>query len=102
MLHRFSQMLAGCTIVLILAGSLVTSNGAGLSVPDWPTSYGWNIFSSSVVDVSLASGRNRNAHRVSAEALGFQREACYRFEFLRRQPQVRSIGPVGHLVNAAG
>src|SRR5262245_16465109 len=44
MLYRFSQMLAGCTIVLILAGSLVTSNGAGLSVPDWPTSYGWNMF----------------------------------------------------------
>src|SRR5215470_10269770 len=44
MLSRFSQVLAGCTIVLILAGSLVTSNGAGLSVPDWPTTYGWNMF----------------------------------------------------------
>jgi cytochrome c oxidase assembly protein subunit 15 len=44
MLHRFSKCLVGCTILLILAGSLVTSHGAGLSVPDWPTSYGWNMF----------------------------------------------------------
>jgi cytochrome c oxidase assembly protein subunit 15 len=44
MLHRFSTFLAGCTVLLLLAGSLVTSTGSGLSVPDWPTSYGWNMF----------------------------------------------------------
>jgi cytochrome c oxidase assembly protein subunit 15 len=44
MLHRFTQFLAGCTVLLILAGSLVTSTGSGLSVPDWPTSYGWSMF----------------------------------------------------------
>src|SRR5258708_33083390 len=44
MLHRFSTFVAGCTILLLLAGSLVTSTGSGLSVPDWPTSYGWNMF----------------------------------------------------------
>ena len=44
MLHRFSKLVAACTVVLILAGSLVTSHDAGLSVPDWPTSYGWNMF----------------------------------------------------------
>ena len=44
MLHRFAKFLAACTVVLILAGSLVTSHDAGLSVPDWPTSYGWNMF----------------------------------------------------------
>src|SRR5262249_59187786 len=42
--HRFCVFLAGCTVVLLMAGSLVTSHGAGLSVPDWPTSYGWNMF----------------------------------------------------------
>jgi heme a synthase len=31
---------ACATFVLIIAGALVTSNEAGLSVPDWPTSYG--------------------------------------------------------------
>jgi cytochrome c oxidase assembly protein subunit 15 len=31
---------AAATVVLIVAGALVTSNDAGLSVPDWPTSFG--------------------------------------------------------------
>tara|TARA_B100001123_G_scaffold28900_1_gene30600 strand:+ start:3972 stop:4961 length:990 start_codon:yes stop_codon:yes gene_type:complete len=39
-LHRFAWFTAGCTFVLIVAGGLVTSTGSGLSVPDWPLSYG--------------------------------------------------------------
>src|SRR6266568_3450396 len=36
-----SAVFTACaTFVLIVAGALVTSNDAGLSVPDWPTSYG--------------------------------------------------------------
>lgn len=38
--HRFAVFTAGATFILIIAGALVTSNDAGLSVPDWPTSYG--------------------------------------------------------------
>jgi cytochrome c oxidase assembly protein subunit 15 len=33
-------VLACWTFLLIIAGALVTSNDAGLSVPDWPTSFG--------------------------------------------------------------
>src|SRR3984893_2976182 len=44
MLHRFAKLVAGCPVCLVLAGSLVTSTDAGLSVPDWPTTYGWNMF----------------------------------------------------------
>ena len=39
-LHRFAILSACCTLVLIVAGALVTSNDAGLSIPDWPLSYG--------------------------------------------------------------
>jgi cytochrome c oxidase assembly protein subunit 15 len=39
-LHRFIAFTAGCTFVLLVAGALVTSNDAGLAVPDWPLSYG--------------------------------------------------------------
>src|SRR5579885_3731401 len=39
-LHRFAVVLACWTFLLIIAGALVTSNDAGLSVPDWPTSFG--------------------------------------------------------------
>src|SRR5260221_12128772 len=38
--HRFALFLAGCALLLLVAGALVTSNDAGLSVPDWPTSFG--------------------------------------------------------------
>lgn len=38
--HRFAVALACWTFLLIIAGALVTSNDAGLSVPDWPTSFG--------------------------------------------------------------
>jgi len=31
---------AGATFILLIAGALVTSNDAGLSIPDWPTSFG--------------------------------------------------------------
>jgi len=39
-LHRFAIFTSCVTLVLIVAGALVTSNDAGLSVPDWPTSFG--------------------------------------------------------------
>ncbi len=38
--HRFAVLVACLTFLLIIAGALVTSNDAGLSVPDWPTSFG--------------------------------------------------------------
>ena len=38
--HRFAVFTACCTFFLLIAGALVTSNDAGLSVPDWPLSYG--------------------------------------------------------------
>lgn len=43
-LHRIAILLAVGTIVLIAKGGLVHSAGAGLSVPDWPTTYGENMF----------------------------------------------------------
>ena len=39
-LHCFVLMTTCATFFLIIAGALVTSNDAGLSVPDWPLSYG--------------------------------------------------------------
>jgi cytochrome c oxidase assembly protein subunit 15 len=39
-LHRFTILLAIATLFLVVAGASVTSKEAGLSVPDWPLSYG--------------------------------------------------------------
>lgn len=38
--HRVAVFIAFVTFLVIIAGALVTSEDAGLSVPDWPTSYG--------------------------------------------------------------
>ncbi len=39
-LHRFAVFTACSTFLLLIAGALVTSNDAGLSIPDWPLAYG--------------------------------------------------------------
>jgi cytochrome c oxidase assembly protein subunit 15 len=39
-LHRYATLVAVCTLFLVIAGASVTSKEAGLSVPDWPLSYG--------------------------------------------------------------
>jgi cytochrome c oxidase assembly protein subunit 15 len=70
MLHRFAQFVAGCTVLLVLAGSLVTSTGSGLAVPDWPTTYGSNMFlfppSKWVGGILYEHG-----HRLIASTVGF-------------------------------
>ncbi len=38
--HRFAVFTVGWTVLLLIAGALVTSNDAALSVPDWPKSFG--------------------------------------------------------------
>ncbi len=43
-LHRFAVVAAAATFCLIWVGGLVTSHGAGMAVPDWPTTYGYNMF----------------------------------------------------------
>jgi heme a synthase len=40
LLHRYAIVLSVCTLLLVIAGATVTSKEAGLSVPDWPLSYG--------------------------------------------------------------
>jgi len=44
-LHRFAKLVVAATFVLIFIGGLVTSTDSGLSVPDWPTTYGHFMFS---------------------------------------------------------
>lgn len=39
-IHRFSRLTAASTLLLLVAGGLVTSTGSGLAVPDWPLSFG--------------------------------------------------------------
>lgn len=43
-LHRLALTTAGTTGFLLFVGALVTSKGVGLAVPDWPTTFGHNMF----------------------------------------------------------
>jgi cytochrome c oxidase assembly protein subunit 15 len=43
-LHRIALLTCIATFPLIFIGGLVTSHGAGMAVPDWPNSYGYNMF----------------------------------------------------------
>jgi cytochrome c oxidase assembly protein subunit 15 len=63
-LHRYAVFTASCTFVLLIAGALVTSNDAGLSIPDWPLAYG------SLTPPMVGGIRYEFTHRVIATCVG--------------------------------
>ena len=69
-LHAYAVLTALSILVLICSGGLVTSNNAGLAVPDWPNSYGYNMFA---FPVSRWVGAVflEHTHRLAATVVGF-------------------------------
>ena len=67
--HRLAVVNAVATLLLLFVGGLVTSKGAGLAVPDWPTTFGANPFlypwSKMVGDIFY-----EHSHRLAASAVG--------------------------------
>jgi cytochrome c oxidase assembly protein subunit 15 len=70
LLHLFALLTAAATAVLIFAGGLVTSTGSGLSVPDWPNSYGWFMFSFPLENW-VGGIFYEHSHRLIASTVGF-------------------------------
>ena len=68
-LFRFAVLTAFVTFLLIGLGGLVTSHGAGMSVPDWPNTYGYNMFA---FPISKWVGGifYEHTHRLLASAVG--------------------------------
>jgi cytochrome c oxidase assembly protein subunit 15 len=62
--HKFAIFVVCWTILLLVAGALVTSNEAALSVPDWPLSYG------TLTPPMVGGIRYEHSHRVIAGVLG--------------------------------
>jgi cytochrome c oxidase assembly protein subunit 15 len=58
---------ASVTFLLIIAGALVTSNDAGLSVPDWPTSFG-SLYK---IPHLVGGVKFEHTHRMIAQFVGF-------------------------------
>jgi len=43
-LHLWALLTLAATYILLCSGGIVTSKNVGMSVPDWPTTYGYNMF----------------------------------------------------------
>jgi heme a synthase len=69
-LKRYAVFTALATFVLVCVGGLVTSHGAGLAVPDWPNTYGYNMF---FFPISKWVGGIffEHIHRLDASLVGF-------------------------------
>ena len=69
LLHRYAVFVFFWTILLFVFGALVTSNGAALSVPDWPKSFGtW--FPTLRQLIQNPGSFFEHTHRVIAAVLG--------------------------------
>ena len=68
-LHGYVVVVALSILVLICSGGMVTSKNAGLAVPDWPNSYGYNMFA---FPVSRWVGAVflEHTHRLAATVVG--------------------------------
>jgi cytochrome c oxidase assembly protein subunit 15 len=69
-LKRFALFTAVATFFLIIAGGLVTSTQSGLSVPDWPNTYGRFMFAFPLEDM-VGGIFYEHSHRMIASVVGF-------------------------------
>jgi cytochrome c oxidase assembly protein subunit 15 len=92
-MHRFAVFVAFATLCLIIAGALVTSNEAGLAVPDWPLSYG------SLTPPWVGNIRFEHGHRVIASTVGMLTIALAAWLW-RREPR-RWVQRLGFIALAA-
>jgi cytochrome c oxidase assembly protein subunit 15 len=69
-LHWFAIAVWLCALGLIAMGGLVTSHGVGMAVPDWPTSYDYNMFALPVSMWLTGGVFHEHTHRLWASFLG--------------------------------
>ena len=69
-LHRFALFTSCTTFALIFVGGLVKSHEAGLSVPDWPTTYGQFMLTFPYHDW-VGNIFYEHSHRLMATLVGF-------------------------------
>src|SRR5205809_3170524 len=69
-LNRFTWFICVAALLLVCSGGMVTSKNVGLAVPDWPTTFGYNMF---LFPVSKWVGGIlfEHTHRLIASAVGF-------------------------------
>lgn len=83
-LWRFSLVAAAAFLPLLLVGGLVTSTRSGMAVPDWPNSYGANMF---LYPISLMSHPRiflEHSHRLLGALVGLTTLAAMLYTLLAR------------------
>ena len=98
--HAFAVFTACATFIVVTAGALVTSNDAGLSVPDWPTSFGYLI----KVPQFVGGIRYEWTHRMLAGSLVTLTLAIAIWTFLverRRWLRWLAVGAFGTVITQA-
>src|SRR5688572_32837565 len=78
---------------------MVTSTGSGLSVPDWPNTYGWFMFTFPL-EKMVGGIRYEHSHRLIASTVGFL--ILVLALWLWRGPPRRWGRPLGYIARAAG
>ena len=68
-LRRYSKLVVFATFGLIFLGALVKSFEVGLSVPDWPTTYGYQMFAFPLNDM-VGGILYEHSHRIFATFVG--------------------------------
>jgi cytochrome c oxidase assembly protein subunit 15 len=99
-LHRFAVLTAIATLGLVGIGGLVTSHGAGMAVPDWPNTYGYNMF---FFPFSQWVGGifYEHSHRLAASGVGLLTVVLALWLYGRSaRPFMRGIGAVLLLLGA--
>jgi cytochrome c oxidase assembly protein subunit 15 len=67
----FPALLACTTLMLIIAGGFVTGFSAGMAVPDWPQSYGYNMFLFPLSKMQSVDGKfYEHSHRLLGSLVG--------------------------------
>ena len=93
-LNRFAWLTCVATVLLICSGGMVTSKNVGLAVPDWPTTFGYNMF---LFPVSKWVGGIlfEHTHRLMGSVVGFLTIILAVWLWLREdRPWVRSLGVI--------
>jgi cytochrome c oxidase assembly protein subunit 15 len=100
-LHWFAVATAVATFLLLGAGGLVTSHEAGMSVPDWPNSYGYNMFA---FPISKWTGGifYEHTHRLWASVVGLMTYVLVLWIFGKKsRPFMRRSGFILPLIGIA-
>lgn len=97
----FAAICALATLALLVIGGLVTSLEAGLAVPDWPNSFGYNMF---LLPLEQMQGGVyfEHTHRLFGTLVGLCVLTLVLFTFLAdKRPRIRALSVLALVLVAA-